>query len=200
MCEVEYTYGEKSAFSTNLIAENMSVHIDEKGNCHVLMYKITDYLFDEVTVRIAAKSQAAFMTTSSGTKHSRKKTQGVIMCIKWLDRSTTWVVLKDIKEAYPVQLAEYAVAAKIYMEPVFAWWVPHTLKKRNLIIVKLKSKYWLKTQKFGIKVPNNMKQEIELDRNNGNILWLDVVCQEMKNVCPTFEPWEKPEGDVPSGY
>ena len=77
--------------------------------------------------------------------------------------NTTWVALKDIKEAYPVQLLEYALAGKISMEPVFAWWVPHTLKKRNRIIVKVKSKYWLSNHKFGIKVPKNMKQAIELD-------------------------------------
>ena len=27
--------------------------------------------------------------------------------------------------------AEYTVAAKIAIEPAFAWWVPYTLKKRN---------------------------------------------------------------------
>ena len=43
---------------------------------------------------------------------------------------------------------EYAMAYKISMDPAFAWWVPRTLKKRNRIIEKLKSKYWLKTHKF----------------------------------------------------
>ena len=45
-----------------------------------------------------------------------------------------------------------------------------------------------------------MKQFIKLDRENGNILWWDAVCQEMNSVCPVFEPWEKPEEDIPPGY
>ena len=52
----------------------------------------------------------------------------------WKDGSTNWISLKDLKESYPVQTTEYAVAAKIAMEPAFAWWVLHILKKRNQII------------------------------------------------------------------
>ena len=108
--------------------------------------------------------------------------------------------MKDIKDSNPVQLVEYAVAANISMWPTFAWWVPHTLKKSNHIIAKVKFKYWLKTRKFGIKVPNNMKQEIEFDCDNGNTLWWVAVCQDMKSVCPAFDPLENPEGDIPPGY
>ena len=65
--EVEYADGKKSSLSSNLIAENMFVQIDEEGNLHVLMDDITDHNVDEVAV----KSQDAFVTTSSGTKHRR---------------------------------------------------------------------------------------------------------------------------------
>ena len=51
----------------------------------------------------------------------------------------------------------------------------------------MKSKYWLKTHKFGINVPTNMNQEIEFDHDNGNALWWDAMCQEMKNVRRAFE-------------
>ncbi len=49
--------------------------------------------------------------------------------------------LKDIKEANPVELAEYVVAIRIYGKPAFEWWVPYTLKKRERIISKAKAKY-----------------------------------------------------------
>ena len=78
------------------------------------------------------------------------------------------------------------MAANISMEPAFAWWVPHTLKKKNSINAKFKSKYWLKTHKCGINVPKNMKQAIELNRGNGNTLWWDALCLDIKNVCPAF--------------
>ena len=64
----------------------------------------------------------------------------------------------------------------------------------------MNSKYWLKTHNFGIKVPKNTKQEIVFDRENGNTLWWDAVCQDMKKVRPAFEPWEKPEGNITTGY
>ena len=51
-----------------------------------------------------------------------------------------WLALKDMKEAYPVQLAEYAVQNRISLEPAFAWWAPYVLKKRNRILAKIKSK------------------------------------------------------------
>ena len=44
------------------------------------------------------------------------------------DGSTSWEALKDLKESNPVEVAEYAVGAKIVSEPAFAWWVPFTLK------------------------------------------------------------------------
>ena len=64
----------------------------------------------------------------------------------------------------------------------------------------MESNYWLKIHKFGVKVPNNMKQAIYFNRENGNMLWWDAVCQYMKSVCPTFDPWEKVEGNIPPGY
>ena len=91
-----------------------------------------------------------------------------IQCIKWRDSNKTVVSLKDIKDYYPVQLEEYSVEDNISMEPKFAWCVPHTSKKRNRIIAKLKYKSWMKTHKFGIQVPKTMKQAIEFDLKNDN--------------------------------
>ena len=96
----------------------------------MLIDEINDHSFDEAAV----KSQDAFVTTSSGIKRRRQTTQGFSLCIKCRNGNTTWVALKDIREAYPVQLVEYSVAANISMEANFSWWVPNTLNKRNRII------------------------------------------------------------------
>ena len=87
------------------------------------------------------KQEDAFLTTSSGVKRRRETTTGWELLVQWKDGSTNWIVLKDLKASYPVQIAEYAAQAKISEEPAFAWWVPFTLKKRNRIIAKIKSKY-----------------------------------------------------------
>ena len=95
MYEFEYADGEKSALSANLISENMFTQIEEDGNRHVLMDNITDNFFDDVAV----KNQDTFVITYSGTKRRRQTTQGVSLCIKLRNGNTTWVVMKDIKEA-----------------------------------------------------------------------------------------------------
>ena len=74
-----------------------------------------------------------------------------------MDGSGDWVPIKDIKDSYPVPLADYAIPNILQDEPVFAWWVPYTLKKRIAIIRNTKSQYWKKIHKYGIQVPNNVK-------------------------------------------
>ena len=68
--------------------------------------------------------------------------KGLQILIQWKDGSTTWSKLKDVKDLYPVELAEFAVQNKIDSKPAFAWWLPYVLKKKARIIAKIKSKYW----------------------------------------------------------
>ena len=49
------------------------------------------------------------------------------------------------------------------------------------IIAKVKPKYWVKTHKFGIKVPKSVEQAVQFDKENEKNLWWDAICQEMKN-------------------
>ena len=48
-----------------------------------------------------------------GRKFPRKTTVGWKLCIEWRDGSTSWERLSDMKEAYPVLVAEYATAQEI---------------------------------------------------------------------------------------
>ena len=93
-----------------------------------------------------------------------------------------WLPLAELKESIPVDVAEFAVARSIQDEPAFRWWVPHTLKKRDAIISKVKARLKEGKVKFGIKVPTTMKEAEELDVINGNRLWQDAIAKEMKNV------------------
>jgi hypothetical protein len=88
--------------------------------------------------------------------------------------------MKDIKGSYPVQLAEYATQRRIAGEPAFTWWICNVLQKRNRIIVKLKTKYWVRTHKVGVKIPKTVKEAKIFDKENGNTLWWDAICKEMK--------------------
>ena len=63
-----------------------------------------------------------------------------------------------MKESYTPQVAEYAVASHIDQEPAFAWWVPHVIRKKEAVMSKVKSAYWLTTHKYGIKYPKQLKK------------------------------------------
>jgi hypothetical protein len=71
---------------------------------------------------------------------------------------------------------------------------------RNRVIAKVKSKYWIRTHKFGIKIPKTVDEARRLDAENGNTFWWDAIMEEMKNVRPEFEAWEKSAAEIPPGY
>jgi hypothetical protein len=70
----------------------------------------------------------------------KKTTRGWKLLVRWKDGSTRWVRLEDLKESNPVELAEYAVGNKLTNEPAFRWWVPYTIKKRDRIVSKIKTR------------------------------------------------------------
>ena len=177
---------EKPSLAANSIAENLFAQIDDDGNRQVLMDDIIGHRSNEHAV----KQQDAFIITKMGTKRRKETTKGWELLIRWKDGGTDWIALKDVKESYPVQVAEYAVLAHISEEPAFTWWASSVLKKHNRIIAKIKSKYWLRTHKFRIEIPKSVTQARQIDAKCGNMLWWDAICKEMKNVRPAFEVFE----------
>ena len=51
------------------------------------------------------------------------------------------LALKDLKDSYPVDPADYAVRNQLHEYPAFAWWVLYVQKKRTAIVKKVKYKY-----------------------------------------------------------
>ena len=127
--EVEFPSGEVGEYTANVIAENMYTQCDINGNQFLLMEAIIDNKADGHAVKTADMH-----IMIKGRRHLRKTTVGIHLCIQWKDGSTSWERLADMKESFPVEVAEYAVAREIDQGPAFVWWVPHILKKRNRII------------------------------------------------------------------
>ena len=169
----EYQDVHTAALAANLIAENLFAQVDEEDNHSVLFDEILEVRTDVTQVL----QQDAFVTTSSGTQHQVITTKSWEINLKWKDESTTWNKLKDITDSYPVQLAEYAVENRVSEEPAFAWWVKVVLRKRDCIISKTQM-HWLKTHKYGIRVPNTVKENILTDKENGDTLWWDAIIKE----------------------
>jgi hypothetical protein len=127
--DVEFRDGHSESLSANLIAQHLFSQIDEEGNIHVLLDDVIDHERGERAV----SKEDAFVMNRNGVKRRRETTQGWKLLCQWKDGSTNWVALKDMKQSYPIQVAEYAIANRIADEPAFLWWVHNTVKKRDRI-------------------------------------------------------------------
>ena len=98
--------------------------------------------------------------------------------------------MSDLKESHPIECAEYAVSQGLMNIPDFNWWVGFVLNKRERIISLVKkrnTRYFKRNEKFGISLPKNVKEALQLDKENGNTLWADAIATEIKNVKVAFK-------------
>lgn len=187
--EVEFPDGSIDVLTANAIAENLYSQVDEHGRTFLAMRSILDHRKDGTAV-------AADDSFIPGTNKRRRTTKGWQLLIEWMDGTQDWIPLSEVKESFPVQVAEYAVNNKISSEAAFAWWVPYVLKKRDRIIKKVKSRYWKRTHKFGIEVPRTVNEAYEIDARTGTDMWSRAIDKEMRNVRIALDPRDK----APVGY
>ncbi len=101
-------------------------------------------------------------------------------------------MLSELKESHCFQIAEYSVGVSVDLETGLNWW------KNDSIIALVKkhnTRYLKHTHKLRIECPKTMEDTIELDKNNDNTMWTDVIAKEMKTLQMAFNPVEG--GDQP---
>ena len=91
-------------------------------------------------------------------------------------------------------IAEYMVANRLVDKPAFKWWVPHTIRKRNQIIKKVKSRYWRTMHKFGVRLPHSVEEALKMDEEMGTDFWRHALKKEMAKVKVA---WAVKEGHSP---
>ena len=188
--ELEFPDERIEEYSVNIILENM---VDQ--------VKSNDWdasLFDEVISArkdegIALKGGEEAFTIVNGVKRPIITTKGWSIQVRWKDGSISWHPLSLIKSSNPIELAEYAVSNKLSDEPAFKWWVGQTLRKRNKLINKFKTKRTPKKIKFGIEVPSTVEEALQLDLENGDKLWQEAISKEMANSRVAFHVLEADE-------
>ena len=67
------------------------------------------------------------------------------------------------------------------------WWVPDTLRKRDVVVSSMDARIKKRTHKYDIEIPTSHKEAIRLDTLNGNTLWENSCNLEMSNVGVAFE-------------
>ena len=182
--DVEFSDGTIRSYGANVIAQNMYQHLDSDGHAHFTLEAIVDH---HVDYDVAVRKEDKYITTKSNQKRLRHTTAGWKLLCRWKNGEEQWVPLKVLKEANPVECAEYAVARNISDEAAFAWWVPYTLRKRDTIIAAVKARVKDATHKYGIEVPTSLEHAKKIDEANGNTLWQDAIGKEMANVIVAIE-------------
>ena len=184
----------KQHLQQNTIAESMCAQCSSEGNQYLLLDSIVDYKKQKSALTV----KDAFVTVR-GRHNMRKTTKGWKLCVQWKDGTTTWERLADLRESNPVEVAECAVAQGVDHKPAFAWWVPHTLKNRDMIIKAVNTRYLKRTHKFGIRLPKTVEEALRIDKENGNTMWQDSMQKEMNAIRVAFKILGADER-VPPGY
>ena len=195
MYDVRFPDGDVKEYSANVIAENLMNQIDEEGFSKTKLKAIVDHRADDDAIT----KDKMYIINKNGTKRLRQTTCGWQLLVLWEDGSRQWINLSVLKECNPVEVAEYAKARDIDSEPAFVWWVPYTLRKRDVIISAITARVRRTTHKYGVEVPRNLQHAYDIDKRNKNTVWSDALKKEMTNVGVAFEirPHDKP---VPPGW
>ena len=110
--------------------------------------------------------------------------------------SSNWIALRDLKNLYPLEVADYAVNNRIQHDPAFAWWVPFTLRERKAIIRKVKSKSWQQNTNFRIKISKSVPEAHDINIENCNHLWRDSINKETPNTEKVVYEYDEDPSDL----
>ena len=120
-------------YHANILAEHIYNKIDNDGFTTSVFDSIVDYRNDG--------------ELSASSTIGKPTTKGWTMCVKLNDGSTMWVPLNELKEAQPIETAEYARAMGLEDQPAFSWWVSRTLRRARRILKAMKKRYFRTNQK-----------------------------------------------------
>jgi hypothetical protein len=186
--DVIFPEGSVQSYLTNDIAERNYLQVDQEGHSYVMLSKIIDHEVDDSAIR--------------DTKGVRIcTTKGWHLIVAWKDGTTSSVTLREMKNSFPLETADYAINNKLEHIPAFAWWVPHEKRKRECLICKVKKgkkKYWDRTHKYGIELPKDVQQALDINKKTGTTFWREAIAKEIKNMLPAFK--FNNDDSVPVGY
>ena len=163
--EIEFPDRQIKKYTANVIAENILSQIDTDGFATVFFDNIIDYKKSNNTVNKSDR----YLYDRKNRKRLKQTTVGQKLLVVWKDGSESWIPLKDLKKSNPVEISEFAKTRNINNKPAFAWWVLYTLRKRDIIIDKLKTRVRKTTHKYSIQVPTSVKNVYKINKTNRDI-------------------------------
>jgi hypothetical protein len=117
MYEVEFPDGQVAEYSVNVIAENMYTQCNAEWNQYLLLDEIINWRRDDNTT---VTCDDMYVYSHNNNQQYQKTMKGWKLCAKWKGSMISWHWLADLKESYPIEVAEFAVIAwGIHDEPAF---------------------------------------------------------------------------------
>ena len=115
--EVEMPDSTYANYHANNIIENIHNSVDDDGHTIIIMDEILNHRSNESAIN----KRDGWVRTYNGASKGVITTKGWELKVQWMDGSSNWVSLRDIKKFNPVEAAEYTVRSGIANEPAFAW-------------------------------------------------------------------------------
>ena len=156
--------------------ENLCAHVDEDG----MHYSILKGISDHVKSDEAVDKEHGMFHDRHGVKRRVITTKGWMLQVDWKDGTNAWVPLAVLKESNPLETAQYAKSRGLLDEPAFAWWANHVIKKADRIVKATTHRAVKKKIKFGIVIPEDYDEAMELDKENKNTLWMTAHNKEIQ--------------------
>ena len=97
------------------------------------------------------------------------------------------IPLNRLKQAIPLETAEFYFARRIKEETVFKWWLSYTLSSRDHMIASISKSVSRLTHKHGVELSTLASHAKSLDEMNGNTLWMDSINGEKENLKVVFD-------------
>jgi len=94
------------------LAEHLYAQVDEEDNLTQLFKHIVGHCKNSKTVEKADQYR-----TVNGRRFRKKTTSGWDIEVEWIDNTTSWLPLKEVKATNSVELVEYAVKNQIDTAP-----------------------------------------------------------------------------------
>ena len=95
--DVMFPDGAIEQYASNIIAQNILNQVDSEGRHYQLFDKIIGHRTDG---------------SESKVKRGCLSTKGHQLHVEWKDGTIEWIPLKDMKELFPVETAEYVMTSR----------------------------------------------------------------------------------------
>jgi hypothetical protein len=118
--------------------------------------------------------------------HRKNKLGKYEVLILWDNESESWEPLNVMAEDDPIMMTRYAKDNDLLEVPGWKRFKRLASHEKKFIRMLKSSVRAMKrtgtVYKFGVQVPRNFAEAMELDKQNGNTLWLDAIVKELKQI------------------